>query len=267
MKTRVLVGLGLTALVLGVVLLAPLWATVVLIGIALLLAQDELLCLPGRPPSADRVAAAVACTILVYLASARCIAPAPVTTATFLPLSIAGLLVLVLLSPSPIETAARRASLLLAGLTYVVFLGSHGAKLVCALGPDHGRAAILLVAAVTWLGDSAAYFAGVSLGRHRLYPLVSPKKTVEGSIGGLAGSVLGALAVRALFWAQLPLAQTVGFAVVGGVAGQLGDLVESVFKRSFGVKDSSSLIPGHGGMLDRIDAFLLVAPLGYYWLT
>jgi len=134
--------------------------------------------------------------------------------------------------------------------------------------PEHGeqgRLVLLTIAAVTWLGDTAAFFGGRAFGRHRLYPSVSPKKTWEGALCGLAGSVLGALAVRGLFWADADPVRLVVFAVLGGILGQTGDLVESVFKRSAGVKDSGSILPGHGGLLDRIDAFLFVAPFGWFW--
>jgi len=98
-----------------------------------------------------------------------------------------------------------------------------------------------------------------------MYPAVSPNKTWEGSVSGMLGSVAGALIVRALLLPEAPLAPLVGFALVGGVLGQAGDLVESVFKRSCGVKDSAGILPGHGGFLDRVDAFLFVAPVAYFW--
>jgi phosphatidate cytidylyltransferase len=116
-----------------------------------------------------------------------------------------------------------------------------------------------------WASDTAAYLAGKSMGRHKLAPLVSPKKTVEGFLGAVAGALLAML----LFYHPMgmtPLsAAGVGAAI--GILGQLGDMLESIAKRVCKVKDSSSLIPGHGGILDRIDSFLLTAPFLYLYLT
>jgi phosphatidate cytidylyltransferase len=126
---------------------------------------------------------------------------------------------------------------------------------------------ILLTIAVTALGDTAAYYVGSLWGRHKLLPKVSPNKTVEGAAAGLAGNVAGALMYGWLFFptwlsfAGLPLALLVG------VAGQLGDLSESMLKRGAGVKDSGQLLPGHGGVLDRLDSLLFAAPVVFYWAT
>lgn len=111
---------------------------------------------------------------------------------------------------------------------------------------------------IIWASDTAAYFTGKSLGRHRLAPVISPKKTVE----GLVGAIAGALAVTLLFHSPMgmtPLAAA-GIGAAIGLLGQLGDMLESIGKRVCSVKDSSSLIPGHGGILDRIDSFILTAP-------
>jgi phosphatidate cytidylyltransferase len=117
---------------------------------------------------------------------------------------------------------------------------------------------------VAWGNDTAAYFAGHSFGRHKMFERISPKKTWEGFAGGVAGSVVGALAVR---WLLAPQALGIGAAAVVGlgaaVLGPLGDLAESMVKRAAGVKDSGNTIPGHGGLLDRIDALLFVAPWIY----
>ena len=182
-----------------------------------------------------------------------------------LALCILALLLGVLFSPHPMEHAGRRASHLLAGLVYVGLLGCF--PILVARHPDHGREILLIAGAVTWLSDTFAFFCGKAFGRHKLYPSVSPKKTWEGAIGGIAGSVSGAIAIRFLLWPEADLAGLIGFAIAGGALGQTGDLVESVFKRSCGVKDSGTLLPGHGGLLDRIDAFLFVAPLAWLWFV
>ncbi|MGD0657771.1 MAG: phosphatidate cytidylyltransferase [Syntrophorhabdales bacterium] len=123
--------------------------------------------------------------------------------------------------------------------------------------------AILLL--IIWASDTAAYFSGKGLGRHKLAPMISPKKTVEGLIGAIAG----ALIVTLLFHRRMgmtPLSAAVAGAVIG-LLGQVGDMIESIGKRVCGVKDSSSLIPGHGGILDRIDSFILTAPFLSSYLT
>ncbi len=123
---------------------------------------------------------------------------------------------------------------------------------------------VILSFVVTWLNDTFAYFAGHAFGKHKLFERISPKKTWEGFAGGAVGSVVGALVAR---WLLLGNELTPSSAVVVGlgaaVLGPLGDLAESMVKRAAGVKDSSRIIPGHGGLLDRIDALLFVAPWVY----
>lgn len=133
--------------------------------------------------------------------------------------------------------------------------------------PMEGFLLVMLPVAVTALGDSAAYFVGRKMGRRRLAPKVSPGKTVEGSIGGLAGAVITGF-VLGLFMGDFenlvlsaPICAVIG--LILGVAGQLGDLSESILKREAGVKDSGKLLPGHGGFLDRFDSLLFTAPLAY----
>ena len=108
--------------------------------------------------------------------------------------------------------------------------------------------------ALAWLSDTGGYFAGRWLGKRKLYEAVSPKKTVAGSVGGVATVVVGVLAARPLLLPNLPWLDAALLAAIGSAMGQLGDLGESVLKRSVGVKDSGGVIPGHGGMLDRVDA-------------
>ncbi|MFH1841825.1 MAG: phosphatidate cytidylyltransferase [bacterium] len=156
------------------------------------------------------------------------------------------------------------------GVLYVGWLGSHLVmlrELPAEVGvPDVvGARLVFFVAAVTWAGDIAAYVIGIALGSHPLLPRISPKKTVEGAVGGLLGSVAAGLFCA---WNFLPvLTPTHGalLGLCGGIAGQLGDLVESLLKRDVGIKDSAGLIPGHGGVLDRFDSLLFSGPLLYYY--
>jgi phosphatidate cytidylyltransferase len=130
-----------------------------------------------------------------------------------------------------------------------------------------GLAWLLVVILITWLSDSGAYLVGRSYGRRPLIPVVSPKKTVEGLIGGLASAALtGALAV-VLFGLDVSWAIGLLLGVAVGAIGVVGDLAESIMKRQAGVKDSGTLIPGHGGMLDRLDALLFTFTAGWYLAT
>ncbi len=134
-----------------------------------------------------------------------------------------------------------------------------------------GAALVAYPLAVTWLNDTAAYFAGTHLGRRKLLPRVSPKKTWLGAEAGFAAGVIaGWLYARFVFgwWLEIPLSPWLG-ALGGGViavAAQFGDLAESILKREAGMKDSGSLLPGHGGVLDRLDALLLAFPVAYWYL-
>jgi phosphatidate cytidylyltransferase len=128
-----------------------------------------------------------------------------------------------------------------------------------------GRYFPLILLLAIWASDTAAYLLGKSIGRHKLAPLISPKKTIEGLFGAVLGAVLVVLLFKNHLGLNVPWAITGGLAI--GLLGQLGDMMESIAKRVWEVKDSSSLIPGHGGMLDRIDSILLTAPFMYYYLS
>lgn len=154
------------------------------------------------------------------------------------------------------------------------FLAAAYAFLLCGfLGmiPAHPQRVFWLftLLAVTFLADTFAYLAGRACGRHKLAPQLSPGKTVEGLFGGIAGALLAGFAVRAIFRPDFHAGMTAGLALVLALVGVLGDLSESLLKRGFGAKDSGNLIPGHGGVLDRIDALLFNAPVVWavavYW--
>ncbi|UFS68897.1 phosphatidate cytidylyltransferase [Geomonas sp. RF6] len=178
-------------------------------------------------------------------------------TAAVLGFSLVGLFRL-----KDIAQAASESAFIFMGFLYVPLLLAH---LILLRVEPHGVAWIFLMMVIVMSGDSAAYYVGSSFGRTKLYPAVSPKKSVEGSLGGLAGSVIGALVFRALFFAELTIVDAVAVALLCGVLGQLGDLFESLIKRSCGVKDSGTLIPGHGGILDRLDSILFAAPAVFYY--
>lgn len=133
-------------------------------------------------------------------------------------------------------------------------------------GNANGMWYIFLLLIIQWFTDSGAYLIGSSIGKHKLMPKVSPKKSVEGAAGGVVVAVIGALLLNA-FVPILPVSFMTVIAIVVSVGGQLGDLCESALKRWAGIKDSGKLIPGHGGILDRFDSMLFAAPLLLLFLS
>ncbi len=161
-----------------------------------------------------------------------------------------------------IRNAAPEGALRLFGLLYVPLLLGH---MVLLRGEPHGTSWIFLLLVIVMCGDTGAYYVGSTLGRRKLYPVVSPNKSVEGSLGGVAGSIAGALIARLTFFPELAVIDCVGTALLLGVLGQMGDLFESLLKRSCGVKDSGTIVPGHGGILDRLDSILFAAPAAWWY--
>lgn len=152
------------------------------------------------------------------------------------------------------------------GMLLSYFVGIR--ELPLDLGVDYGQGAVwtLTILIAIWIGDSAAYFIGSSIGRHKLAPRVSPKKTIEGFVAGFVTMLV--VVGLAKFW-FIPEWSWIDVAVIGSICGAVGplsDLVESLFKRDVGVKDTSNILPGHGGILDRFDVLFLVCPLIYFYL-
>lgn len=165
-----------------------------------------------------------------------------------------------------IPSVAGRYAATVTGTVYAGYLTTYLAKLKL-IDPRHAGDTVLIVLIVAWLADTGAYFAGRFLGKAKLYPAVSPKKTWAGAWGGLAGSIAGAAALKLISAHWLSWADVLLIAIPGGILGQLGDLAESLIKRSVGIKDSGALLPGHGGLLDRIDAVLFIGPYVYGYLV
>ena len=215
-------------------------------------------------PAVDRAFGVAVGTLLfatlIALGERPMVAPAAAAAATI------AVLVYHLFRYGAIETVAARASFTLAGFLYVALLAF--VALLKAREPLHhdGGAWVYVALTISWLSDTGAYFAGRFLGPRlpaKLYPSVSPKKTIVGAVGGLCASY-GALVIAKLWYLPgLSWIDTVAIAVPANLLGQVGDLCESLVKRSVGVKDSGTLLPGHGGMLDRVDALMFVAP--YVW--
>jgi phosphatidate cytidylyltransferase len=159
----------------------------------------------------------------------------------------------------------ERAALTLFGALLLGWMPSHLA-LVRDLRPFGERLTYMLFASI-WACDTAAYFAGHAVGRHKLAPVLSPKKTWEGFVAGFAAAVGVVFGFRAAAPGMLTAPRALAVALSIGLVGQLSDLAESMIKRAVGAKDSGALLPGHGGIMDRFDSYLLAAPAVYYCLT
>jgi phosphatidate cytidylyltransferase len=161
-----------------------------------------------------------------------------------------------------VPPATERAANTLLAILYIGWLLGYGILLHHT--SPRGDELVLFVVGVTWVGETMAYVVGSTLGRHKLAPVVSPRKTVEGAAAQIVASVVTGAVLGAWLLPECGLAVALGSAALLGVIGQLGDLAESVIKRSVGTKDTGGIIPGHGGMLDRIDSLLFNLPAFYY---
>jgi phosphatidate cytidylyltransferase len=178
-------------------------------------------------------------------------------------LFVLGITVLILWTRRPLVEALPAAGISSSALLLVAFPLSFAVRLHGL--PDGGPSLLLFALVITWAADTTAYFVGRAMGKHPLAPHISPKKTWEGSVGSMVGSLIVAWAFS--YWIRIPIGHLVAMAVIGNVAGQMGDLLESAYKRSAGVKDSGGLLPGHGGVLDRIDALILCIPAIWYYVV
>ena len=211
----------------------------------------------GKEQRVEQILAALAGTLfapLLYFQQAALLLP--LLTASFLLLAL-----LFLYRLPPINEFQGRFGWLCLGLLYLPLLLGH---LIPLRMLPAGREWIFLTLMVIMSCDSFAYFVGSKFGKRKLYPAVSPNKSIEGGLGGLFGSVLAVLIARATFLPTIGIADGLLIGLLLGVAGQLGDLFESLLKRACKVKDSGNMIPGHGGILDRLDSLLFAFPLVYY---
>lgn len=187
------------------------------------------------------------------------------------PLSTVLAFIVVLARPEPIDRALRRVSNLVVGVVYAGVLIAHLYRLREIGGwsesvSDLGLGYSLIGLLGTWGADTGAYFVGRAIGRTKLYPSISPNKTVEGLVGGMLCAMIIAFVFRAVFLLPVSLPTCAGLGAVVGVSSVLGDLSASMVKRSVGAKDSSQLIPGHGGVIDRFDGVIFAAPCAYFYL-
>jgi phosphatidate cytidylyltransferase len=260
---RIAIAVVAVPVLVGVVGYGPGWLFAGLILACTLIAQWELYAMFARVGVRADVAPGLGLGALVVVAFAAGGVARPWLVPLALSLAVAGSLVLGLWRVGGDGFDWSGVALTLLGVCYCAWLLGHA---IWLRDLPAGAGLILFVLGVTWVGETAAFFVGRRWGRWKLAPQVSPGKTVEGALAQLVASVAVALGVAAA--APLPLTpfHAVGVGVTLGVLGQLGDLAESFLKRSAATKDASGLLPGHGGLLDRLDSLLFNVPaLYYYW--
>ena len=257
MATRIITGLILAPLVTAGVVLSPEWVGFILIVLASGLCAWEYLAMSTVREVKPLVAILTAWTMLGPAITGL----VPQYFYLYWGISPVLVLSLFLFVPSRIPSAFQESASAGFVLFYVGLLLSLTARM--ARVPEHGAVALMTLFAVAWGGDTLAFFGGKFLGKRKLYEAVSPKKTWMGSWFGLGGSVLGVSLVKLAMGSPIDWTWTVAIGLVGGALEQVGDLAESLLKRSSGVKDSGSILPGHGGMLDRVDGLLFATPVVY----
>ena len=287
---RVATALVLIPVVVGLVLFAPTWAVAIATAVITVLALWEYFALGEAIGHRAYRLLTVTCALLLIFVQWRVLKPFAFLyitgnweipglrphhgsemsriSALYSPVStfflfVLGLTVFILWTRRPLVEALPAAGISSSALLLVAFPLSFAVRLHGF--PYDGPRLLLFALVITWAGDTTAYFVGRAMGKHPLAPHISPKKTWEGSIGGMVGSLLVAWGFS--YWIRIPLGHLVAMAVIGNVAGQMGDLLESAYKRSSGVKDSGGLLPGHGGVLDRIDALILCIPVIWYYVV
>jgi phosphatidate cytidylyltransferase len=246
--------------------LAPLF--VAFAGIALLLALFEFWLLAGKQqiradPVAGFLGAAALFTIFCFSSPREQVDFSMVVVVLIL-LTICSL-VAAMLRGAPFDRMLARSGATVLGVMYIVFLGSHLVAVRNGFSVELSKDLLSFFFLVLLGSDAAAYYGGRAFGKHKLAPNVSPGKTWEGALAGMLASLLLAAAAHYWFFPQLPLKFALPLAAVMNVFGVLGDLTESALKRSANAKDTARILPGHGGMLDRIDSLLFNAPLIYYF--
>lgn len=269
MKQRILVAVVGIPLLLAVLCWAPDWATALLLAALSVIAAHELLTAVCGAEKAKRWTALPAVTgalvIAVVYFSGEHYADSP--AGTVLRWLIAAAVLALLLAS--VLTYGRPGALVLQDVCVMAVAGlvipwAFSCMLQLRMLP-HGAGMVLMPLVAAFCSDSAALFTGMACGRHKMAPLVSPHKTVEGALGGIAGGVVGMVIFRIVFYFCTLVPLHIGWCVVIGLAGalmgELGDLSFSVIKRQVGIKDYGRLLPGHGGVLDRFDSVLFATPM------
>ena len=275
MKQRILVAVVGIPLLLAVLCWAPDWATALLLAALSVIAAHELLTAVCGAEKAKRWTALPAVTGALVIAavyfSGEHYADSP--AGTVLRWLIAAAVLALLLAS--VLTYGRPGALVLQDVCVMAVAGlvipwAFSCMLQLRMLP-HGAGMVLMPLVAAFCSDSAALFTGMACGRHKMAPLVSPHKTVEGALGGIAGGVVGMVIFRIVFYFCTLVPLHIGWCVVIGLAGalmgELGDLSFSVIKRQVGIKDYGRLLPGHGGVLDRFDSILFSVPIAYLFFN
>lgn len=202
--------------------------------------------------------------VMLFIIAAFILQPISVEMGVFLALLlIPGSYVL---TSKDIDNALPSSAIAVMATLYVGMLGGSLIRLRNDFPQPDGAHLVFFLMIVVWVGDAGAYYVGKRFGRHKLSPRISPKKTIEGLAGGIVSSVLAAVVIHLTFFKNFPIVHAIIAGVILSLCGVIGDLAESMWKRSASVKDSGTLIPGHGGFLDRFDSIFFTAPILYvYW--
>jgi phosphatidate cytidylyltransferase len=261
LATRLLTAGIVAPLILALMYLGPVWGFSVFIFVATGLGAREFF-LMTHPEDAFARAVGVVLTLSVsaVLFLIRADPRALLTVMAGLPLVS---LFLALVRLGDVRTAAARAAATTFGPLWVSLL-----TLIALLREEQGANGpgyVLMTLMFAWLADTGGYFAGRFFGRRKLYEAVSPKKTVEGFLGAIVAALCGAMLAHFWYLQAIPLLDALVLALIAGTLGQFGDLGESLLKRSTGVKDSGEIVPGHGGILDRIDALFVTSTVVYLY--
>ncbi len=262
----------LTAIVGLPILLYTVWSQspyffAALTAIAAILALVEFYGLASKGGSKPQVIAG--CVFAIPVLGSYVLNEPQVAAAAFIILSIV-CLTIALRTPDEIKNSLMSVSSTVFGVVYVALL--PGCLIGVRMLPDavphlsapHLASKLLtMFFALVMLTDTGALYVGRSFGRHKLAPRISPGKTIEGAVGGFVTAMVTCIICKLAFFHEIPIAHAITLGAAIGIAGQIGDLAQSMLKRGAGVKDSGNLLPGHGGMLDRIDSILFCAPLLY----
>lgn len=256
-KKKIIAALILLPAFIWLIGWAPIWLLALIIGLVVPLASYEFCSMISGPVSSpDSVTTALA-AILVYLAS---LMNQPGITLMLIGLIVCLALTKVFLLEKDLSRVGTRAAWITLGSIYTGLLPAFLVMIKRYEADVGGSKLLMMLFALVWINDSAAYFAGNLFGKRKLAPIISPAKTLEGFIGGVAASIILGIFISA-FSPTITLADGLMLGIVMGLMAPAGDLAESALKRGAGLKDSGVFLPGHGGVLDRIDSILFGAPI------
>ena len=258
MKTRILAGAAIVIVLLSVLIFAPVWVSAVFVGLMSAVASYELLWGIGLLRHIRlKVYSAVMAFAVAIWSYFGC-----TYEAALIGILLYAVVLFAEMMASKLQLHSKEAMLCLTSGLLIPYLLSSLVRISCM---EQGKLLLFIPFIMAFLSDTGAYFVGVLFGRHKMAPVISPKKSWEGFFGGIAAAVLGmmlyGLVLRHFGCGDVKMLRTLLYGLLGALGGVFGDLSMSVIKRQVGVKDYGNLIPGHGGILDRFDSVLITAPL------